>query len=79
MSVTEEVFYNPNRLLDILLAARNLKNDAALARVLEVAPPVLSKLRHHRLPLGPAMTIRIMEKFDMALTELRAHLQTGPA
>src|SRR5471032_812695 len=42
--------YNPNHLLDILLGKMQLKNDAALSRLLEVAPPVISKIRHHRLP-----------------------------
>ncbi len=44
--------YNPNHLLDILLGKMQLKNDAALSRLLEVAPPVISKIRHHRLPVG---------------------------
>jgi hypothetical protein len=42
--------YNPNHLLDILLGKMQLKNDAALSRMLEVAPPVISKIRHHRRP-----------------------------
>ena len=35
--------YNPNRLLDTLIENLRLKNDAALSRALEVAPPVISK------------------------------------
>eukprot|EP01030_Chromulinospumella_sphaerica_P007478 gene7478-7311_t len=33
--------YNPNRLLDTLIENLRLKNDAALSRALEVAPPVI--------------------------------------
>jgi plasmid maintenance system antidote protein VapI len=53
--------YNPNQLLDTMLGKMMLKNDAALARALEVAPPVISKIRHHRLPVGASMLIRMHE------------------
>lgn len=43
--------YDPNRLLNAMLSKLCLKNDAALARALGVAPPVLSKVRHRRLGL----------------------------
>ena len=42
----EDRVYDPNRLLDTLIRHLNLKNDAALSRALEVAPPVISKIRH---------------------------------
>ena len=35
----EDRVYDPNRLLDTLIQHLNLKNDAALSRALEVAPP----------------------------------------
>lgn len=38
------------------------KNDAALARFLEVAPPVISKIRHGRLPVGTELMIRTHDK-----------------
>lgn len=44
--------YDPNALLDALMEKLRLKNDAALCRLLEVAPPVISKIRHKRLPLA---------------------------
>jgi hypothetical protein len=53
--------YNPNRLLDTLIENLRLKNDAALSRALEVAPPVISKIRHHRLPVGASLLIRMHE------------------
>lgn len=63
--------YNPNRLLDFLIDKLGLKNDAALCRVLEVAPPVISKIRHMRLPVGASMLIRMHEVSDMSIRELR--------
>ncbi|NRR28868.1 hypothetical protein HSX11_01595 [Oxalobacteraceae bacterium] len=60
------------RLLDTLLQRYKLKNDAELARRLELAPPVLSKLRHGRLPVGPALILRIYDAFDMDVKESRA-------
>jgi hypothetical protein len=43
----------PNYLLDVLLQRHELKNDAALAVALAVAPPVISKVRHGRQALTP--------------------------
>jgi hypothetical protein len=63
--------YNPNHLLDILLARMQLKNDAALSRMLEVAPPVISKIRHHHLPIGASMLIRMHELTGMSIRDLR--------
>lgn len=63
--------YNPNRLLDTLIEKLHLKNDAALSRALEVAPPVISKIRHHRLPVGASLLIRMHEVSDLSIRELR--------
>ena len=63
--------YNPNRLLDTLIENLRLKNDAALSRALEVAPPVISKIRHHRLPVGASLLIRMHEVSDLSIKDLR--------
>ncbi len=63
--------YDPNRLLDHLVECLNLKNDAALARLLEVAPPVISKIRHYRLAIGPSLLIRMHEVSDLTIGDLR--------
>ena len=63
--------YDPNRLLDHLIEHLNLKNDAALARVLEVAPPVISKIRHFRLAIGASLLIRMHEVSDITIGDLR--------
>ena len=63
--------YAPERLLDALIARMGLKNDAALCRALEVAPPVISKIRHKRIPVGAWMLIRMHEVTGMSIHELR--------
>jgi len=63
--------YNPNHLLGALLQKMNLKNDAALSRALEVAPPVISKIRHRRLPVGASLLIRMHEVCGLSIGDLR--------
>jgi len=68
----EQESYDPNKLLDALIEKLGLKNDAALSRALEVAPPVISKVRHRRLPVGASLLIRMHEETGMNVKELRA-------
>ena len=63
--------YNPDNLLASLIGKMNLKNDAALSRALEVAPPVISKIRHRRLPVGASLLIRMHEVTNLSIRELR--------
>jgi plasmid maintenance system antidote protein VapI len=63
--------YNPGRLLDALAERLGAKNDAALSRSLEVAPPVLSKIRHGRLPVGATILLRMHEASGIGIRELR--------
>jgi hypothetical protein len=67
----DDVKYEPNRLLNALLDQLHLKNDAALSRALEVAPPVISKIRHHRLPVGASLLIRMHEVSGLSIRDLR--------
>ena len=64
--------YDPNRVLDAIINKLKLKNDAALSRVLEVAPPVISKIRHNTLPIGATILLRMHEVSDYSIRELRA-------
>jgi hypothetical protein len=63
--------YNPNKFLDAMRDNLRLKNDAALSRTLEVRPPVISKIRHGRLPVGGALLIRIHEVTGLNIGDLR--------
>jgi plasmid maintenance system antidote protein VapI len=62
----------PHALLDKLLIIGELKNDAALAKLLDVAPPVISKIRHRTLPVGPAITIRIHKAYGLSILDIEA-------
>jgi hypothetical protein len=64
--------YDPNRVLDALISKLQLKNDAALSRALEVAPPVISKIRHSTLPIGATILLRMHEISDYSIGELRS-------
>jgi len=64
--------YDPNRVLDAIISRLRLKNDAALSQLLEVAPPVISKIRHNTLPIGATLLIRMHEESDFSISELRA-------
>ncbi len=64
--------YDPNRVLDAIITKLELKNDAALSRALEVAPPVISKIRHKTLPIGATILLRMHEVSDFSIRELRS-------
>lgn len=64
--------YDPNILLDNLQTYLQLKNDAALSRALEVTPPIISKIRHARLPVGGAILLRMHEVTGISVASLRA-------
>ena len=68
---SEEFQYDPNTLLDTLIKTLGIKNDAALSRALEVAPPVISKIRHKILPVGPSLLIRMHEESGLSIREIR--------
>jgi hypothetical protein len=63
--------YNPNRLLDAIIEKLELRNDAALSRVLAVEAPVISKIRHGKLPVGGVLLIRMHEACNLTIRELR--------
>jgi hypothetical protein len=69
--LTSQPGYDPDNLLDAMLEKLQLKNDAALSRALEVAPPVISKIRHRRLPVGASILIRMHEVSELSVAELR--------
>lgn len=62
--------YDPDQLLTTLIGKLNLKNDAALSLTLEV-PPVISKIRHRRLPVTASLLIRMHEVSALSISELR--------
>jgi hypothetical protein len=71
-TVLTTVNYNPDNVLDAIIAKLKLKNDAALSRVLKVAPPVISKIRHRTLPIGATILLRMHDVSNFSIRELRA-------
>lgn len=60
--------------LDALIEALDLKNDAALSRLLEVKPPAISKIRNNRLPIGASIQIKILDITGWTVAEMRKEL-----
>lgn len=61
----------PNQLLDTLIEKMHLKSDAELCRVLEVQPPIISKIRHRKLTVGATILLRMHEKSELSIRELK--------
>lgn len=68
----DEYTKNANKMLDAVMAKLELKNDAALSRRLEVAPPLISKIRHGRLRVGASIPISLHETSDISIAELKS-------
>lgn len=64
--------YDPNHLLDVLLARLELKNDAALSRALDVARPVLASIRQRSLGVGAWLLLRMAEASNLSIADLRS-------
>ena len=62
--------YNPTNLLDFLRRTLELHNDAALARMLDVTPTMLSRVRRRRTPVGASLLIRMHEVTGVSVSEL---------
>jgi len=70
-TILDNPTYDANPLLDFLIAELHLKNDAALSHRLQIAPTVISKLRHRILMIGPSMMIRIHDEVGISIGEIR--------
>lgn len=67
----EEHGYTPHRLLDVIRQNNLLKNDADLARFLEVSAPIICKVRSRTLAVSAALLIRMHEATGLAIEDLR--------
>ena len=67
---------DPNHFLDSIIKLMQLKNDASLARAINVSPPVLSKLRHGRVPITASFILRMYDYTSLSIEELRVLLYT---
>jgi transcriptional regulator with XRE-family HTH domain len=62
--------------LDYLKEKGLVRNDRDLARVLDVNPPHLSKIRNGYLKFGAGMILAVHEEFDIPIKEIKALLAT---
>lgn len=57
------------KLLDTAISRLGVKNDAALSRAMEIAPPHFSKIRHGKLAVGAVLAIRLEEVASIPIKE----------
>lgn len=63
--------YDPNPLLNECIRRNKLNSDADLARLLKLAPPAISKIRHRANPISPMIFIRLHELGGMSFADMR--------
>lgn len=65
---------NAHPVLDAIIARApmRIRNDAALARALEVAPSVISKIRHGKLQFGDTLLLRAHDNTGIPVRDLLA-------
>lgn len=61
----------PHALIDYLLKRFSIKSDAKLAEIMELRPPVLSKIRHGEMSVTPGFILNIHETFDIPIKEIK--------
>jgi plasmid maintenance system antidote protein VapI len=64
--------YTPARLLDAMIERLGLKNDAAIARTLELPPAAVSKLRRRQASITAALLVRMHDITGWSISDLRA-------
>ncbi len=63
--------YSPDNFLNRLLWKMSLKNDAALARTLDVTPAVVSRIRNKKAPVSANLLLMIHDMTEITIPELR--------
>ncbi|QNB08363.1 hypothetical protein G5S34_17460 [Herbaspirillum frisingense] len=64
-------------LIDQVIAHLGLKNDAALARHLGIAPPTISKIRNGLIPMSAAVMARLSEDTGWPTKQIKAVIAEG--
>ena len=66
---------NAHALLDFLIKKHQLKNDAALSRVLGIPPSSISKIRARKLNVTGDAKIQIYKKTGMSIEDIESILE----
>jgi hypothetical protein len=75
--MTIQIPPNPDALLAAVMQCLGISKDAALARTLEVAPSIISKIRHRRSGVTADLLLRMHEETAMPIKTLKALLASG--
>lgn len=67
----------PNGFLDSVIREQQLKNDAELSRLLQLAPSSISKIRHGRAEVSAEVLLRVHEAFGTPIAELKRRQSSG--
>jgi len=65
-------YYDPNVLLNTLMARLGLANDGALSRKLKIARNVLGDIRAGRIQIGGSMLLWMQDATGISIAELRS-------
>lgn len=68
----------PFFLFDEIKREFNLPNDRALSDAMGVAPPQVSKVRNGSYALSDSMILRVHERFNIPVANVRAMLAESP-
>ncbi len=63
--------YDPNNLLNALINRLALRNDAALAKTLDISTLIINKIRLLTQPVSGTLLILMHEKSGFSISELR--------
>ena len=64
-------YKNPNKLLDHLRAIGLGKDDGAIAKRLNITPPVISRLRTGKKRITPKIILAIYDVTDLSIEQIR--------
>lgn len=63
--------YDPDRLLNAIMAKLKIKNDAGLAAALGLNAPTISKIRARRGPISNSVILRIHDVTQLPVDKIR--------
>ena len=74
MESLRELNMPDHALLDAIRDEFELKNDAALSKLLGIQPPVISKIRHGKVLISPGHILRIYDATKWSIDKIRGYL-----
>lgn len=63
--------YDPVAFLATLRTILSARDDAHISRKLEIPAPIISKIRHRKLMIGPTVLLRIHEATGLPTKEIK--------